>query len=190
MIPGTSLPLSWGSVIRRMGSNPSLTRRFFSTMKIMCLRLWKTCLPFNPHKAEKKWSHTTESVLWKSRTCLGVFPGNTSLHFTWKSPLVTCSPGLHTHCHLCNLLCTGIFLRCVRMAFGTYFYPSTFSFQVGLLKLAFYLPLHPSWRFEARVICNELSKETFLGRNEYFPIQTFENSLQYLLLDVPRVWEY
>lgn len=48
-----------------------------------------------------------------------------------------------THCYLFNLLCVRIFLSCVHTAFGTLFSPSTFSFQIGLLRLAFYLVALP-----------------------------------------------
>lgn len=146
-----------------------------------------------PSRSWKKSPQATKSILVKTRTCLRVFPGNAPLHFTWKSPLVTCSPGLHTAISL-TFFVLGSFCR----AFTQHLEP--FSLRVHFpFKLVFWdwlftlLPSpDPSSRFEAaeaRVICEELSKEIFLGRNEYFPVQTFENSLQYLL-DVPRVWEY
>lgn len=104
-----------------------------------------------------------------SFVCLSVLAGSTPTPpFPWKSPPQTCSPGLHSR--LCDILWIGIFLPCVQTTCGTYFYSSSFSFQIGLLRLAF-CSILPSSSFEAdeaRVIRDELSKEIFLGRNEYF----------------------
>lgn len=104
-----------------------------------------------------------------SFVCLSVPAGSTPTPpFTCKSPLQTCSPGLHSR--LCDILWIGIFLSCVQTTCGTYFHSSSFSFQIGLLRLAF-CSILPSSSFEAdeaRVIRDELSKEIFLGRNEYF----------------------